>query len=94
MSTDELVERVARAIANANSGDVNPNWRMWMEHARAAIEATGVSEAIEALASAEENMRLAADEHDCGSCLVAANRAAETLTRIHQRPRPEASARD
>lgn len=36
---DDVVEVVARAIADVNSGDRNPNWPMWKEHARAALSA-------------------------------------------------------
>jgi hypothetical protein len=46
-----LVERVARAIANVNSGDVNPNWPMWRDHATAALAASGIEEMRGALDS-------------------------------------------
>lgn len=39
MGTPTMIDNVAKAIANTNSRDVNPNWRMWREHARAVLEA-------------------------------------------------------
>lgn len=37
--SEDNIDRVAQAIANVDSKDVNPNWRLWRDHARAAIRA-------------------------------------------------------
>lgn len=37
--SDKMLESMARAIADTNAGQPNPNWPMWQEHARAARKA-------------------------------------------------------